>query len=458
MSEVLIAPGASYESVAREIGEASLRGGWLRWWAAFAIAMALVGLLFVALGVLLYEGTGVWGNNIPVTWAMDIIGYDWWIGIATGGLLVSTLLLLTNAGARSALNRIAETVALLAAVAAGLYPIIHLGRPWFFYWTLPYPNTMLLWPQFRSPLVWDAMDIISYIVICISFWYVGLLPDLAALRDRAWVAAQRGGPLLPAQLYGIAALGWRGSALHWLRWGQAYRAIGLMGVLMVFSLQAGAAVMFSGTVEPGWHDTLLPLFFVLGAAFGGVAMLAVVAALIRGAFDLQALITTRHLELLAWLLLGLGLANTYCYAWEFFSAALQSDRFEHLAMLRRLAGPAAWAFWGIVACALLPVQIFWVGPLRRSPLALIAVGLLVSIGLWADRFMVIVVTLLRDFLPSSAGRYTASFWDYAIFIGTIGLFLALLLLSVRVLPMLSILETRRLAPPPRAAVPQVRHG
>jgi len=231
------------------------------------------------------------------TWALDIVSYDWWIGIASGGLVVSAMLLL-DAEWRGALNRITETMALVSAAAAGLYPIIHLGRPWFFYWNLPYPNTFLLWPRVRSPLFWDAVDIVSYLLVCLSFWYVGMLPDLAAMRDRA-IERLHDGPghqlrNLRAQLYGIAALGWRGSARHWQRWMQAYRTIALFGVLLVVSLQTGAAVMFAGTVEPGWHDALSPVTFLFGAIFSGVAMVAVLAVVLRSVFGLTPLITPRH--------------------------------------------------------------------------------------------------------------------------------------------------------------------
>ena len=295
--------------------------GGLRWWLAFIVSLGLIGLLTGSLFWVLYEGIGVWGNNIPVTWALDIVSYDWWIGVASGGLLVSALLLLLGAEWRGAINRITETMGLIAAAAAGLYPIVHLGRPWFFYWNLPYPNTFLLWPQFRSPLYWDAVDIISYLLICLCFWYVGMLPDLANMRDRSIERTERmaGRPghwlrLLRAQLYGIGALGWRGSVIHWQRWERAYRAIAVFGVVLVVSLQTGAAVMFAGSVEPGWHDALLPVAFLFAALFAGVAVVAMLVVVMRAVFPLRDLVTARHLNLLALLLLALGWANVYCYA------------------------------------------------------------------------------------------------------------------------------------------------
>ncbi|HEV7439583.1 MAG TPA: quinol:electron acceptor oxidoreductase subunit ActD [Methylobacterium sp.] len=425
-----------------------------RWWIAFAGALALLGVFGAAIGWLLLNGVGIWGNNNAVVWALDIASYDWWIGIASGSLLVSAVLLLLGAEWRSAINRIAETSALLCTLAAGLYPILHLGRPWFFYWNLPYPNTLALWPQFRSPLVWDAIDIVSYLVVCVSFWYIGLLPDLAALRDRAYEAALatektygriRTLALLKAQLYGILAAGWRGSASHWQLWVQAYRTIGLLGVLLVVSLQTGASVMLAGSVLPGWHDTILPVTFLVNAVFSGVGVTAALTVMIRAVYGLDALITERHLAILARLMLCLGLASLYCYATEIFSTFLHGDAYERATLVRRMTGAHAWAFWTIVACMLVPVQAFWFAAARRSGLTIAAIGILVAIGAYADHFMVLVVTLQQDFLPSSRLAYGVSVWGLATLAGSIGLFLTLLLLFLRYLPVVSITETRRLA-------------
>ena len=441
-----IVPGETYGSVGREISSIAFDHPLgLRWWVALGVALALSGLLVAALAALFIEGVGIWGNNIPVTWALDIVSYDWWIGISSGGLLVSGTLLLLGTEWRSALNRIAETVALISAAAAGIYPIIHLGRPWLFYWNLPYPNTLLLYPQFRSPLVWDAFDILSFIVICASFWYVGLLPDLATLRDRAVERARaaNGRGLLRAQIYGIAALGWRGSAAHWERWRQTYRTLALLGVLLVVTLQTGAAVMFAGSVEPGWHDTLLPTSYLFAAIFQGVGIVSAVVVMLRSVLRLHMLITARHISVLAKLLLALAAVNLYCYGAELYGTALHGDAYEHAVTTRRFFGPHAWAAWSIVVCALAPVQLFWLPALRRSSLALAVIGLLVGVGMFGDHFMVIVVTLQHDFLPSIAHPYAVDLWEIATFAGTVGLFLVLLLMAVRTLPIVSILELRR---------------
>ncbi len=460
LSNRIIAPGQTYDTVTRDVAAIAFTHPLRRrWWLAFAGALALVGLLVITLAYLFYEGVGIWDNNDSVVWALDIVSYDFWIGIASGGLIVSALLLLLGAEWRGAMNRITETMALIGVCAAGVYPIIHLGRPWFFYWNLPYPNTFSLWPQFRSPLYWDAVDIISFLLICLSFWYVGMLPDLATLRDRAFERVQALArpsklQLLRAQLYGIAALGWRGSATHWQRWLQAYRTIGLLGTVIVISLQTGAAVMFAGTVEPGWHDTMLPVAYLFGAIMSGVAGVAVLTVVLRGVFALKPLITERHLDLLGLMLLVLAWINLYCYATEFLTTLLAGDSFSHATLGRRFAGAYAWSTWMILACKLLPPQLLWVPVLRRSPAMLIVIGLLVLAGTWADHFMTIVVTLQHDFLPSAVRPYGTGIWAWATFAGSGGLFLMLLLLSLRYLPVVSMHEIRRLA----AIAPEARRG
>ncbi len=442
-----VGPDESFASVGLEVsGIAFGHPLRLRWWLAFAAAMGLLGVLVFSIGFILFEGVGLWGNNVPVTWALDIVSYDWWIGIASGGLLISAVLMLFGTEWRGALNRLTETGALIAAAAAACYPIIHLGRPWFFYWNLPYPNTFLLWPQFRSPLYWDAVDIVSYLLVALTFWTIGLLPDLATLRDRAverWRETGQG--RRRAYLYGIFALGWRGSAYHWHRWLQAYRIVAVAGVLLVFSLQTGAAVMFAGSVEPGWHDPLLPFAFVAAAVFSGVAFMAAAAVVIRWMFRLDGLITDAHLQVMALLLLVLGLVNLYCYAAELFSTLLGDDPFETAVLGRRLVGDHAWAFWDILLLALLPVHVFWFRAARRSGLAIALVGTAVSSGIFGDHFMVIVTTLQHDFLPSSAHPFTSDAWGIATFLGSAGLFFTLALLALRYLPVVSIVEVRRLS-------------
>lgn len=419
------------------VADAALRHRQGRRWLALA---ALPALLIAVLGAsvlwLLWEGPGIWGNNIPVTWALDIIGYDWWIGIASGGLALHALMLLLRSPLRGGINRVGQTVSLCAAGAAALYPIIHLGRPWFFYWNLPYWNQLDLWPQWRSPLTWDAMAIMSYLGLGGSLWYGGMLPDLATLRDRSpgWWRPR---------LYGIACLGWRGSALHWARWAEAQRVQAALALVLVLSLQAGAAVMFAGTLEPGWHDPLLPLFFVVVAVFSGIAATAIGAVILRAAFGFDGIVTWRHLDLLGYLLLAAGLAATWCYAAELFTTAYGGTRYDRLVLGARLSGTYAWSFWLIVGLALAPIHLLWLPNLRRSGPVLVVVSILVLAGLWMDRYMILVITLDRDFLPSSHHLYKTAWPALALFAGTVGLFAALLLLFLRLLPVVSLVELRR---------------
>ncbi|EIZ84692.1 MULTISPECIES: quinol:electron acceptor oxidoreductase subunit ActD [Methylobacterium] len=425
-----------------------------RWWIAFAGAVALLGVFGFTLGYLLYAGPGVWANNNAVVWALDIASYDWWIGVASGSLLVSAVLLLLGAEWRGAVNRIAETLALLATASAGLYPIIHLGRPWFFFWNLPYPNTYNLWPQFRSPLLWDAIDIVAFLVICVSLWFIGMLPDLATLRDRAFVEAMRQSDakartrklaLLRAQVYGIVASGWRGSAAHWQIWVQAYRTVALLGVLLVVSVQTGASVMLAGSLMPGWHSTLLPVSFLVNAVYSGVGVTAAIVVLIRIVYGLDALVSVRHLDVLGRLLLCLGCASAYCYAAEYFDTFLNGDPEARGVLVRRMTGDHALVSWTAILGLVLPAQVLWSARARTAPLVLAAVGLLVAAGAYADHVMVLVVTLTQDFLPSSRLPYGPDPWGIATFAGSLGLFLTLLLLFLRYLPAVSIIESRRLA-------------
>lgn len=409
-----------------------------RWFIAFGVSTLATGWLFVALCWLFYEGVGVWGNNIPVGWALDIVSYDWWMGNACGALIVSALLLLLRQYWRGALNRAAETTAVLCSAAAGVYPIIHLGRPWLFFWNLPYPNDLLLWPQWRSPLVWDEFDIISFLVVSVLFWYVGMLPDLGTLRDRANRMTQK-------RLYGIAAIGWRGSAIHWYRWVQTYRILAILGVLQAACVQVGASVMYAGTVEPGWHDTLLPVLFLVTSALSGLGMIAVLVSTIRYLYPVESLITRQHLDVLGRIILAAGLLVTYCYAADFFFTALGGDDYDRGAMLRRFSGTYAWSWWLVVVCALLPVHLLWFAPIRRSAGMLAMIGMSVMAGVWGDHFMTLIPTQHRDFLPSSQAFYTTSFWAVTTFLGTIGLFAMLMLLVIRYVPIASIIESRLLA-------------
>ena len=405
------------------------------WWICFTFALALLALWFLSVAYLFGKGVTIWGNTIPVNWGMPIINYVWFLGIGHAGTLISALLLLTDRNWRNALNRFAEAMTLCAVVCAGLYPILHLGRPWYFYWMAPYFNSMSLWPQFKSPLAWDFFAVLTYLIVSALFWFLGILPDLASARDRA---RTRGWQLF----FGILALGWRGRADHWLRWRQAYALIAAIAVPLVVSVHSEISLLFAAAPIPGWNSTIFPPYFVLGAAFSGFAVVSMIAIVMRRALPLQDLVTARHLDMLGKALLATGLMTAYGYFAEIFDALYAGG--QELATLHdRLTGAYAWSYWGAVLLNFVPLQCLWWRSARRRPLILFTVSLAIAIGMWMERFMLVVTSLYRDWLPSSTGHYHATLWDWTLFAGMGGVFLVPFLLFVRFLPVISTSETRK---------------
>ncbi len=408
-----------------------------RWLIALIIASLLFGLLCVSATVLFTTGVGIWGLNIPVTWAFAIHNYVWWLGIGHAGTLISALLLLLGRDWRNSLNRFAETMTLFAVVCAGIYPILHLGRPWFFYWMFPYPATMDVWPQFRSPLEWDIWAVLTYLTVSIVFWYIGLVPDLGAARDRAqrrrWQV-----------FFGILSLGWRGSAVHWMRWNQCYRLLAALAVPLVVSVHSEVSLLFASGTIPGWHSTIFPPYFVFGAAFSGFAVVSIIAVALRSLFSLENLVTIQHLDILGKVLLATGLMTAYGYIFEVFDALYGGNPYEIEELTHRLFGPNFWIYWGAVFFNFVLLQPLWWRPVRRAPWALFAISLSVAIGMWLERDMILVTSLSHDFLVSSWRDYRPTFWDWATFAGTLGLFLLPFLLIIRLLPVISIFETKEI--------------
>lgn len=429
---------ADYRSITDEVALVPLRfptGPY--WYMALGVSGAMVVLFLVAAAWLLWWGVGVWGNQSPVFWGLAITNYVWWIGMGHAGTLISALLLIMNRGWRNALNRFAEAMTVFAVMMASLYPILHLGRPWLLYWLFPYPSTMDVWPQFKSPLLWDVAAVGTYLVVSILFWYIGLVPDLATIRDKArWRPAQ--------VFYGLLALGWRNSAIHWRRWQLLYWTFAGLAVPLVVSVHSGVAMLFAGGLEAGWHTALFPPYFVLGAVFEGFAVVILIAATLRAAFGLENLVTQRHLELLGRLLLATGLMTAYGYVLDAFSAFYSGDVFERQTLLDRMTGDYAWSYWGAVVCNIVSIQLLWWRGVRRRTMTLVTIAALVVLGMWFERFMLVESALARDFLPSSWRLYAPSFWEWALFGGTIGLFLFLFLLFVRVMPMISMFELKEL--------------
>jgi Ni/Fe-hydrogenase subunit HybB-like protein len=434
----LLGPHQTYESVTETIGSIVLTRPHPRsWLVGFAIAFALLMLLLGAVTWLFYRGVGVWGINIPIAWGFAIVNFVWWIGIGHAGTFISAILLLLHQQWRTSINRFTEAMTLFAVACAGLFPLLHLGRPWVFFWILPYPDTMGLWPQFRSPLVWDVFAVSTYFTVSLIFWFAGLIPDLATLRDRATTRGKR-------VVYGVLAMGWRGSAAHWRHHQSAYLLLAGLATPLVLSVHSVVSFDFSVSMLPGWHSTIFPPYFVAGAIYSGFAMVLNIVIPVRRLYRLETVITLRHLNNMANVMLATGLMVSYGYLMEAFMAWYSGDIFEQSMMANRALGPYGWSFWALMLFNVLIPQVLWSKRVRTNLVALFLVALSVNLGMWLERFVIVITSLHRDFVPSSWGMYSPTFWDWATFFGSIGLFLTLLLLFIRFLPMISISEVREL--------------
>jgi len=439
-SREVIGPGHTFGSVTDKISSIVLtRKTPLFWTIGFAIGFLLTMMLLYAVGVLFARGIGIWGVNAPVGWGFAIINFVWWIGIGHAGTLISAILLLLHQEWRTSINRFAEAMTLFAVAQAGLFPLLHLGRPWLAYWLVPYPNTMALWPQFRSPLVWDVFAVSTYATVSLLFWYVGLIPDLATLRDRSRKKI--------AQItYGMLAMGWRGSAMHWHRYDMAYLLLAGIATPLVVSVHTVVSFDFTIGIIPGWHSTIFPPYFVAGAIYGGFAMVLTIAIPLRTVYKLEDFVTLRHLQNMAKILLATGLIVGYGYMIEAFMSWYSGNPYEKDMMWNRLTGPYWPVFWSLMLCNIVTPQFLWIKRVRSSPLFLWIIAVIVNVGMWLERFVIVVTSLHRDFLPSSWGMYSPTKYDWATYIGTLGFFVALFFLFIRFLPMISIFEMRTLVP------------
>ena len=434
----VVAPGYTYGSVTEKISAIVLtERPPLFWWVTIGVSFLLFLLLTVSIFYLLYRGVGVWGINIPVAWGFAIVNFVWWIGIGHAGTLISAFLLLFRQEWRTSINRFAEAMTLFAVACAGLFPLLHLGRPWVFYWLVPYPDTMRMWPQWRSPLVWDVFAVSTYATVSFVFWFVGLIPDLASMRDRAQNRFVRA-------TYGMLAMGWRGGARHWHRYKIMYLLLAGLATPLVVSVHSVVSFDFTIAIVPGWHSTIFPPYFVAGAIFSGFAMVLSLAIPIRKVFRLEDFITLRHLDNMAKITLATGLIVAYGYLTEIFMSWYSDNQYEQFMSINRMTGPYAPVFWGVIACNVIIPQLFWFKKCRTAVPVLFGVAIVVNIGMWLERFMIVVVSLHRDYMPSAWGMYRPTFWDLSTFFGTIGLFLMLLFLFIRVLPMISLFEMREL--------------
>jgi len=434
----LLGPEHSYGSITDRVNALVLAPGPRFWWrVGVAFGLVLVMVLFVSMTVLVSVGVGIWGVMIPVAWGFAITSFVWWIGIGHAGTLISAILYLLKQQWRTSINRFAEAMTIFAVMQAGLYPLFHLGRPWFFYWLIPYPATMAVWPQFRSPLIWDFFAVSTYFTVSLIFWYLGMVPDLASLRDRASGRAAQ-------VIYGILALGWRGSARHWHRYEQAYYLLAALATPLVVSVHSVVSTDFALGIVPGWHETIFPPYFVAGALFSGFAMVLTISIPLRAAYHLQDFVTARHLDILAKFTLVSGLVVDYSYLVEHFMAWYSGNPFEEFLLTSRAFGPYGIWYWVLLICNVGVTQLLWFKRVRSSPLLLFAVSILINIGMWTERFVIVVGSLARDYIPAAWGEFAPTFWDWSFLLGTFGLFTSLMFLFARGLPVIPAFEMRRL--------------
>jgi molybdopterin-containing oxidoreductase family membrane subunit len=409
-------------------------------WMTPALLVTFAGtlVLFAAVTYTVVTGVGVWGNNMPNAWAMAITNFVWWIGIGHAGTFISAFLLLLEQKWRASINRFAEAMTLFALVQAGLFPILHLGRPWFAYWLVPYPSTMMVWPQFRSALTWDVVAVTTYLTVSILFWYLGLVPDLATMRDRAPSFWKR-------RIYAIFALGWKGSARNWQRWRIGYGLLGGLAAPLVVSVHSVVSSDFAIAQLPGWHSAIFPPYFVAGAIYSGFAMVVTLLVPARALYRLERVVTTRHLDNIGKMLLVMGWIVTYAYVVEIWSAWYSGDTYEmYTYLVMRPHGPYAWLFWGVVFCNCISVQALWSRRIRTNGVALWIIAGFIQLGMWGERFMLIITSESRDFLPSSWRVYAPTLVDGAIFAGTVSFFLFLFLLFLKYVPFIPIFELKEL--------------
>ena len=439
-SHEVIAPGYTFASVTDQISAVVMTRHTPRFWViSFVIGFLLLQGLLASAVLLFVKGTGIWGIRTPVMWGFAITNFVWWIGIGHAGTLISAILLLLNQSWRNSINRFAEAMTLFAVMCAGLFPLLHMGRPWLFYWLFPYPNSTTVEPNFRSPLVWDVFAVSTYFTVSLLFWFVGLIPDLGTLRDRAKT-------LISKYTYGILAMGWRGSARHWSVYETASLLLAGLATPLVLSVHTVVSFDFTIAIVPGWHSTFFPPYFVAGAIYSGFAMVLALAIPLRAAYGLQGLITDKHLENSGKLMLATGLIVAYAYIMETFMAWYSGSVYEQQAFWNRMTGPYAAEYWFLISCNVIAPNLLWFKKFRSSPLLLFISSIIVLIGMWLERFMIIVSSLAQDFVPSSWALFRPTRWDWATYWGTIGFFLVAFFLFIRALPMISIFEVRTLLP------------
>lgn len=434
-AEPLILGNPTFASITEQVSEITERKTPLPWYILFTMSVSLVMLLFGMIGYLIFKGIGVWGVNIPVGWGWAIINFVFWVGIGHAGTLISAILFLLRQRWRTSINRFAEAMTIFAVMCALIFPGIHVGRMWVVYWMFPVPNQMGIWQNFRSPLEWDIFAVFTYFLVSSMFWFVGLIPDLATLRDRAKTFWRK-------KIFGFLALGWRGGNRQWKHYELAYLLLAGLSTPLVLSVHSVVSTDFATSQLPGWHTTILPPYFVAGAVFSGFAMVTTLAIIVRRVFKIEHIITMRHLENMAKIMLATGLMVGYAYSMEFFMAWYSGNIYERFALINRAFGPYAWGYWIMISCNVLTPQLFWFKKLRTSIPVLFIATIFINIGMWFERFVIVVSSLSRDFLPSSWAYYSPTWVDILTFVGTFGLFFSLFLLFIRFLPIVAMAEVK----------------
>lgn len=438
--EKLIAGQQTYRTLDDAIGNVVLdqkRHNSKAWMVTAGLGFVFLNVLMVSVAYLVYMGIGIWGNNQPAGWGFDIINFVWWIGIGHAGTLISAILLLFRQQWRNSINRFAEAMTIFAVMCAGLFPLLHTGRPWVAYWLFPYPNWMGLWPQFRSPLVWDVFAVSTYFTVSALFWFMGLVPDFATLRDKAYSAIGK-------KIWGLLAMGWRGSARHWARYETAYLILAGLSTPLVLSVHSIVSLDFASGIVPGWNVTIFPPYFVAGAVFAGFAMVIILAVPVRKMYKLEHLITMKHMDWMAKIMLATGLVVCYGYGCEVFYSYYSGSPIEIGLTRFRAFGPYASFYWALWFCNAIAIQPLWFKSVRYNLKAIVAISIIVSIGMWLERFVIIPMGLVYDHMPSARVLYVPTFWDFAMFSGTLGMFTFLMWMFIRFLPSINMFEMKDL--------------
>ncbi|MBD3168912.1 MAG: hydrogenase [candidate division Zixibacteria bacterium] len=435
----LITGGQNFHSISDAISRISEMKTPMGWYIAFAISSSIALMFLGMIGYLILTGIGIWGVNIPVGWGWAIVNFVFWVGIGHAGTLISAILFLLRQRWRTSINRFAEAMTIFAVICALVFPGIHVGRIWAAYWMFPLPNQMAMWPNFRSPLLWDVFAVSTYFTVSSLFWFVGLIPDFAVYRDRARDKIKK-------FIFGFLSMGWRGGNRQWKHYELSYLLLAGLSTPLVLSVHSVVSTDFAISILPGWHTTIFPPYFVAGAIFSGFAMVMTLGIITRKIFSLEDFITVNHLEKMNKIMLLTGMMVGYAYSCEFFIAWYSGNIYEQFAFMNRAFGPYAWAYWIMVSCNVIVPQIFWFKQLRRSIPVMFVASILINVGMWFERFVIVVSSLAQDFLPSSWDYYTPTFWDVGMFIGSFGLFFTLFLLFIRFFPIIAMSEVKGVLP------------